>query len=66
MNTSLGSGRDRPLAALLGTDILVDIVDIGASPIDGQPVYADMLKRGQARVVGFEPDAAAQIGRAHV
>ena len=59
MNTSLGSGRDRPLAALLGTDILVDIVDIGASPIDGQPVYADMLKRGQARVVGFEPDAAA-------
>jgi FkbM family methyltransferase len=53
------SARDRPLAEILGVDIVVDIVDIGASPIDGQPVYERLLSRGQARVVGFEPDPAA-------
>lgn len=59
MSGSSASGRDRPLAEILGTDIPVDIVDIGASPIDGKPVYQNLLSRGQARVIGFEPDPAA-------
>ena len=59
MSSSGESARDRPLAEILGADILVDIVDIGASPIDGQPVYQSLLRRGQARVIGFEPDPAA-------
>lgn len=53
------SGRDRPLAEILGRDIVVDIVDIGASLVDGPPVYHELLARGRARVVGFEPDPDA-------
>ena len=35
----------------------VRIVDIGATPLDGEPPpYARLLKNGLARVVGFEPD----------
>jgi len=59
MNASPGPARERKLAEILGTDIPVDIVDIGASPIDGKPVYQNLLDRGQARVIGFEPDPAA-------
>lgn len=53
------SGRDRPLADILGLEITLDIVDIGASPIDGPPVYQELLQSGWARVVGFEPDPEA-------
>ena len=36
---------------------LVQIVDIGATPLDGEPPpYARLLKDGFARVIGFEPD----------
>lgn len=35
------------------------VVDIGARHINGSPVYAPLLKAGNAVVVGFEPDAGA-------
>ena len=34
----------------------IQIVDIGASPIDGQPPYQRLIDVGKAHVVGFEPD----------
>ncbi len=33
----------------------IDVVDIGANPIDGDPTYKPLLDAGIARVVGFEP-----------
>ncbi len=53
------TARDRPLAEILGVDVLVHIVDIGASPVDGPPVYQSLLAAGHARVIGFEPDPQA-------
>lgn len=53
------TARDRPLAEILGVDIVIHIVDIGASPIDGPPVYQALLAAGHARVIGFEPDPDA-------
>lgn len=38
---------------------LINIVDIGANPIDGEPPYKLLLKEGHARVTGFEPNQAA-------
>ena len=33
----------------------VHVVDVGASPIDGAPIYEPLRERGAATVVGFEP-----------
>jgi FkbM family methyltransferase len=44
---------------LSGLDLRVKVVDIGANPIDSDPPYAGMLKRGAAEVVGFEPNPDA-------
>lgn len=45
---------------------LVEVVDIGANPIDGDPPYARMLAEGLCRVTGFEPQARplAELQRA--
>lgn len=37
----------------------IDVVDIGANPIDGTPPYVPLLKSGLAKLVGFEPNPAA-------
>ncbi|MBW6391407.1 FkbM family methyltransferase [Billgrantia antri] len=37
----------------------VHVVDVGANPIDGAPPYADLLKRGLVKLVGFEPQKDA-------
>jgi FkbM family methyltransferase len=37
----------------------VDVVDIGANPIGGQPPYRLLLDAGLCRVTGFEPQPAA-------
>ena len=37
----------------------VEIVDVGANPIDGEPPYAPLLEQGLARVTGFEPQESA-------
>jgi FkbM family methyltransferase len=34
----------------------VHIVDVGASPIEGEPVYHSVLKQGGYRLTGFEPN----------
>lgn len=44
---------------LAGTKVRIKVVDIGANPIDGDPPYGEMLRRGEASVVGFEPNPSA-------
>ncbi len=46
-------------AALLGLSDLIDVVDVGANPIDGDPPYKPLLDRGAARIFGFEPNPEA-------
>lgn len=45
--------------ALTKIETRVKVVDIGANPIDGTPPYAGLLARGEADVVGFEPNPDA-------
>jgi FkbM family methyltransferase len=47
------------LAELLKPDRLTTIVDIGASPFDGDPPYKSMLESRLCRVIGFEPQPVA-------
>jgi FkbM family methyltransferase len=49
----------RLLEGQLESAVHIKVVDVGANPIDGQPPYAPLLAEGQARIVGFEPNAAA-------
>lgn len=44
------------LRTLIGADVRIKVVDVGANPIDGDPPYADLLRGGIAEVVGFDPD----------
>jgi FkbM family methyltransferase len=55
---NLGSFR-----SLTKTDVRVKIVDIGANPLDGVPPYEQLLRAGDADIVGFEPnpDALAKL-----
>lgn len=46
-------------ALLHDPDLPVQIVDVGANPIDGTPPYAPLLESGIGRVTGFEPQPAA-------
>ncbi len=57
---------ERPsLTEMLDIDVTIDVVDIGANPIesDGIPPYQGLLESGKARLVGFEPngDALAEL-----
>ncbi len=51
------------LVTLLELDELIDVVDIGANPIDGDAPYKKLLDGNLARVFGFEPneDALARL-----
>ena len=51
------------LASLLEIKSPIDIVDIGANPIDGKAPYKPLLESGLAHVYGFEPnpDALARL-----
>lgn len=51
------------LASLLEIKSPIDIVDIGANPIDGETPYKPLLESGLAHVYGFEPnpDALARL-----
>lgn len=53
------------LAELLGLKRLTQVVDIGASPIDGVPPYKALLDAGLCHVTGFEPqpEQLAQLNR---
>ena len=47
------------ISDILQLKSLINIVDIGANPIDGDPPYKLLLKDGHARIMGFEPNQAA-------
>ena len=47
------------LRALLPHDVTIDVVDIGANPIDHAPPYKPLLDQGRATVIGFEPNPEA-------
>ncbi len=52
--------KPRPsLADMLPIKTMIDVVDIGANPIDETPPYKGLLDAGRARVVGFEPNGEA-------
>jgi FkbM family methyltransferase len=42
--------------ALTASDVRIKVVDIGANPIETAPPYASLLRRGDAAIVGFEPN----------
>jgi FkbM family methyltransferase len=48
-----------PLTEILNTTVEIDVVDIGANPIDAEVPYLKLLKAGRANVVGFEPNPEA-------
>lgn len=37
----------------------MQIVDVGANPVGGRPIYQDLLEIGAARLLGFEPNEEA-------
>lgn len=50
----------KPLVDLLKPQRIIEIVDIGANPIDGDPPYKPMLMAGEiCQVTGFEPQEGA-------
>jgi FkbM family methyltransferase len=52
--------QPRPsLSGFLGLETLIDIVDVGANPIDGDAPYKPLLDGGLAHVYGFEPNPVA-------
>ena len=55
----------KSILAMLPDAPPVQVVDIGANPIDGEPPYQSLLAAGAARVIGFEPnpEAFAQLER---
>jgi FkbM family methyltransferase len=48
-----------PALAVAAAERPVDVVDVGANPIDGDPPYRLLLDAGLCRVTGFEPQPAA-------
>lgn len=50
---------DELLNHLLEPDRITAVVDIGANPIDGDPPYHEMLRKGLCTVTGFEPQPEA-------
>ncbi len=55
----------KSLLDILGVAATIDVVDIGANPIDGDPPYKPLLDAGRATLVGFEPNpqALAELNR---
>jgi len=51
------------LATILNIESPLDVVDIGANPIDGEPPYKSLVDAGLAHIYGFEPnpDAFARL-----
>lgn len=57
--------KTHSLCQILQRELVVQVVDIGANPIDGEPPYLPLLQAGRARLVGFEPnrEALAELDR---
>lgn len=47
------------LRFLIPDALLIDVVDVGSNPIDGDPPYKRFLAEGIARVIGFDPNPEA-------
>jgi hypothetical protein len=47
------------ISSLLSIQELIDVVDIGANPIDGVPPYKPLLDSRLAHIYGFEPNPNA-------
>ena len=47
------------LYKLLNPNRVIEVVDVGANPIDGEPPYKGLLTSKMCRVTGFEPQEAA-------
>lgn len=47
------------ISSLLSIQEFIDVVDIGANPIDGVPPYKPLLDSGLAHIYGFEPNPNA-------
>ena len=64
--TQRQAGAPDAFRSLTGADTHVKVVDIGASPFEGDPPYRKLLAAGDADVVGFEPnpDALAKLNAA--
>lgn len=54
-----GSPRLDHLLRLLGADAALQILDVGANPIEGDVSYKQLLDARVAQVTGFEPQEAA-------
>ncbi len=50
---------NRFFGSMVGVDVRVKVVDIGANPINGPAPYEALLKSNCAEVVGFEPNLEA-------
>ena len=55
----MGPHRQRNLAEIIELSSPVEVVDVGANPIDGVPPYKGLLDAGHVRLVGFEPQGEA-------
>jgi FkbM family methyltransferase len=56
--------ENRPaILSIVDSPPVIDVVDVGANPIDGHALYKSLLDAGAARVIGFEPnpDALAKL-----
>ena len=55
--------KNPSLVDILDLDVRIDVIDIGASPVDPEVPYESLLARGIAEVIGFEPntDALAEL-----
>jgi FkbM family methyltransferase len=51
--------KRRSLSEIIEQLPIIDVVDVGANPIDGDPPYKGLLADGLARVIGFEPNPDA-------
>ncbi|MCP4459385.1 MAG: FkbM family methyltransferase [Cytophagales bacterium] len=53
--------KDSHLIEVLNEELLLDIVDVGASKLEGDadPVYEKLLNSGLAHLIGFEPNINA-------
>ena len=51
--------NDEKLTEIISFNDLIQVVDIGANPIDGEPPYRPLMNLGLCFVIGFEPQASA-------
>lgn len=49
----------KKLAEIIGLDSRIQVIDVGANPIDGKPPYHGIYSEDIAHVIGFEPNPLA-------